>query len=65
AKELQLLGSHGMPAHDYAPMLSMIRAGALNPRALIQKTVSLDEAGAELAAMGDFRGVGVTVVDRF
>ncbi len=65
AKELQLLGSHGMPAHDYTPMLRMIRAGLLKPRALIQKTVSLDQAGAELAAMGEFRGVGVTVVDRF
>ncbi len=65
ARELEILGSHGMQAHAYEPLLRMILAGRLNPRALISKTVSLEQAPAELEAMGEFRGVGVTVIDRF
>ncbi len=65
AKELEILGSHGMQAHEYPALLDMMRAGKLSPKALIKKTVSLEEAPAELEAMGTFRGMGVTVIDRF
>ncbi len=65
AKELVILGSHGMQAHEYPGLLDMIQAGKLEPKALIKKTVSLEEAPAELQAMGAFRGTGVTVIDTF
>ncbi len=65
AKELVLLGSHGMPAHEYAPMLAMIAAGTLAPRRLVRRTVSLAEAEAELIGMAAFGTLGITVVDRF
>jgi alcohol dehydrogenase len=63
SKELEILGSHGMPAHSYPKMLEMIVSGALSPQKLIAKTVTLAEAGAELAAMGAFAQRGVTVID--
>ena len=65
AKELEIVGSHGMQAHRYEEMLRMILSGALKPARLIGKTVGLEGAGAELAAMGEFKGRGVTVIDRF
>lgn len=65
AKELEIVGSHGMQAHAYEPLLRMILARQLDPRALIKKTVTLAEAPAELYAQGDFRSVGVVVIDRF
>jgi len=65
AKELEVLGSHGMPAHAYGPMFEMMRAGKLQPSRLVRKTVTLVEAPAELAAMGEFQGVGVTVINQF
>jgi alcohol dehydrogenase len=65
AKELELLGSHGMQAHAYGPMLDMIKAGALSPQHLVNKTVALAQAPAELAAMGEFRNLGVTVINQF
>ena len=65
AKELEILGSHGMQAHRYPAMLGMIHAGTLEPRKLIGKTISLAEAPAELADMDSFKGTGVTVIDRF
>ena len=63
SKELEVYGSHGMPAHAYPEMLELIAAGVLEPKKLIAKTVSLEEAGAELAAMGQFAQRGVTVIE--
>lgn len=65
AKELEILGSHGMQAHAYGPLLEMVRAGALQPQRLVQQRISLEAAPEALAAMTDFRGVGITVIDRF
>jgi len=64
-KELEILGSHGMQAHAYGPMLEMIKTGTLNPQQLVSKTVSLEEAPAELAGMGTFKTLGVVVIDQF
>ncbi|HEY2847391.1 MAG TPA: zinc-dependent alcohol dehydrogenase family protein [Pyrinomonadaceae bacterium] len=63
SRELEILGSHGMQAHRYTEMLEMIRDGRLAPKRLIGKTVTLDQAPAELTNMDNFRGVGVTVID--
>jgi alcohol dehydrogenase len=65
AKELEILGSHGMQAHAYGPLLEMVRAGALQPQRLVQQRIGLEAAPEALAAMTDFRGVGITVIDRF
>ncbi len=65
AKELEILGSHGMPAHSFAPIFEMIRAGKLQPRRLVRKTVALEQAPVELEAMSQFNSLGVTVIDRF
>ncbi|MFI1437806.1 zinc-dependent alcohol dehydrogenase family protein [Streptomyces fructofermentans] len=61
--ELELLGSHGMPAHAYPPMLESVRAGVLRPDLLVTSTIPLDEAPDALAAMGGSPGAGVTVID--
>ncbi len=65
ARELQLYGSHGMQAFEYAPMIRMIESGRLRPDKLIGSTVSLDAACEILPRMNDFPGCGVTVIDRF
>ena len=65
AKELEIVGSHGMPAHRFADLLRMVTTGTLQPGRLVGKTVALEEAGAELEAMGRFSQTGVTVIDRF
>ncbi|CAL9521846.1 Alcohol dehydrogenase [Streptomyces sp. enrichment culture] len=63
ALELELLGSHGMAAHTYPPMLELVRTGALRPDLLVTSTLPLDAAPAALAAMGTAPGAGVTVVE--
>ncbi|MCA0294182.1 MAG: zinc-dependent alcohol dehydrogenase family protein [Actinobacteria bacterium] len=51
ARELAVLGSHGMAAADYPGLLAMIASGRLDPRALVGRTVPLAQAGAELMAL--------------
>ncbi len=63
--ELEIIGSHGMQAHCYDRMLRMISSGALEPQKLIGRTVTLEQSLTELAKMGEFGNVGVTVIDRF
>ena len=65
ARELEIIGSHGMQAHRYPEMLEMIRQGRLEPKRLIGKTVSLEDSIAELVNMNNFTGTGVTVIEGF
>ncbi len=65
AKELEILGSHGMQAHAYQPMLDMIIEGRLQPQLLINDTVSLATGAYAMTTMGDFALTGVTVIDEF
>ncbi len=51
ARELEVVGSHGMAAADYPGLLAMISAGRLTPGALVGRTVGLEQAGIELAAL--------------
>jgi len=65
AKELEVLGSHGMQAHQYPGMLDMILSGKLEPQRLIGGTVTLEESLSALTSMTDFALTGVYVIDRF
>lgn len=65
ARELEIVGSHGMPAHAYPEMLRLIEAGRLQPKKLVSRTISLSDAPLALQAMGAFETAGVTVIDRF
>jgi alcohol dehydrogenase len=65
AGELEILGSHGMPAHRYDFMLDMIVEGRLQPERLIGRTIPLSDLPGELVAMDRFQGAGMAVIDRF
>ncbi len=63
ARELQVLGSHGMAAHAYPELLGLITAGRLDPRRLVTRELPLDQAGRALAEVG--RSPGIAVVTSF
>jgi alcohol dehydrogenase len=63
--ELQLAGVHGMAVRHYPALLAQISAGRLEPGRLVGATVGLEQAGAELAAMGAFTRHGTTVITSF
>ena len=65
AKELEIIGSHGMQAHRYPAMLEMIRSGQLQPGKLVGHHVSLEEAAAALPTLDRDTQPGVTLITSF
>jgi D-arabinose 1-dehydrogenase-like Zn-dependent alcohol dehydrogenase len=59
AKELEILGSHGMAAHAYPQMLGLIASGRLRPELLVTQELTLDEAGPAFAELGTTAGIAV------
>ncbi len=65
AKELQIIGSHGMQAFEYQHMLRMIEDGKIQPQKLVGELVALSEACQRLPELNSFSRVGAVVIDRF
>jgi len=64
AHELVLVGSHGMPSHDYPGLLAMVTSGRLPADRLVTRRIPLDEAGPALVSMGEPGfPAGVTVIE--
>jgi len=51
ARELELLGVHGLPVREYPELLAFIEAGLVDPGRLVGRVIGLDEAPAALMAM--------------
>lgn len=62
AKELQLIGSHGMQAHQYPKMMEWISSGKMHPEKLLGRIITLEESCEALADLNSFRNTGVTVI---
>jgi alcohol dehydrogenase len=62
ARELALLGAHGMAATAYPEMLALVEAGRLRPGDLVTREIGLDEVPEALAAMGEGGVSGMTVI---
>ena len=65
ANELEILGSHGMQAHQYPAIFKLIKAGKLQPEKLIENTVDLATGIQLLTKMDEFNSRGITVINRF
>jgi alcohol dehydrogenase len=65
AWELDVLGSHGMAAADYGPLLDDVASGRLDLGDLLApgEPLGLAEAGEALAAMGSAPSRGIVLVD--
>jgi alcohol dehydrogenase len=63
ARELEILGSHGLAAADYAPLMALIAAGKIEPRRLVRRIIALSEAPDALVDLGQFNYAGITVID--
>jgi D-arabinose 1-dehydrogenase-like Zn-dependent alcohol dehydrogenase len=63
AWELDLLGSHGMAAADYPPLVALVESGELAPQRLVERTVGLGGVAAMLPAMDTSMLTGITMVD--
>src|SRR5690554_288215 len=63
AHELEILGSHGMAAHEYPEMLEAIASGRIDPQVLVGRTISLEAAPLALAEMDAHAHPGMTVIE--
>lgn len=64
ARELTVLGSHGMAASDYPELLRHVEAGRLEPQLLVTATVGLAGAASALVGMGGSgQPSGIRLVD--
>jgi D-arabinose 1-dehydrogenase-like Zn-dependent alcohol dehydrogenase len=63
ARELSVLGSHGMAAADYPRLLDLVRSGGVRPESLVARRIGLDEVPDALVSLaaGSAPG-GVTMV---
>jgi alcohol dehydrogenase len=61
-RELTMVGSHGMAAHAYPRMLTMIADGRLDPARLITRSIGLDAVPEALRTMDTAPHPGVTVI---
>lgn len=64
SRQISIMGTRGIAASRFPALLGMIAAGRLEPSRMIARRVALSEAGDALAAMNEYAGVGVTVIDR-
>ncbi len=62
ARELEIVGSHGMAAHSYPRMLRMVERGELTLSRLITRHIALDDAPEALATMVTAPRAGVTII---
>ena len=67
AGELRIVGTHGLQAHEYPEMLSLVASAGLDLDRLVGRRVGLDEVPDVLMEMDSVVAAreGVTVVDRF
>jgi alcohol dehydrogenase len=65
AKELEILGSHGMQAYKYPEMFKFISRTGINLGNMVTKTISLEEVPFHLPKMHQNNSPGITVINSF
>ena len=65
AKELEIIGSHGMQAHKYGEMFELILSKSIDLNRMITETISLDDLPVYLPQMNKFKSQGITVINSF
>ena len=64
-KEIEFIGSLGMPPTRYDEIFRMVQTGKLRPAEIVSETVALEDVSAKLAAMTDFGTTGIPVIEEF
>lgn len=65
AKEIELIGSHGMPLANYNTIFDLISNNKIDLSLLIDRTVKLEDVDKELLNMDTYRNSGMVIIDQF
>ncbi|WP_122088390.1 zinc-dependent alcohol dehydrogenase family protein [Halalkalicoccus subterraneus] len=62
-REIDFLGSRGMPPTRYDELLSFVASGAIDPAQLVTRTVALEAVPERIEAMDEFTTTGIEVCE--
>lgn len=65
AKEIEIIGSHGMPLADYAVIFDLISSRKIDLSLLIDRTVKLEDIYQEILNMDAYSNTGMVIIDQF
>lgn len=65
AKEIEIIGSHGMPIADYKIIFELIESKKIDPSLLIDRTVRLEDVHQELIKMDSYSNSGMVIINTF
>jgi alcohol dehydrogenase len=65
AKEIEIIGSHGMPLADYAIIFDLIASKKIDLSLLIDRTVKLEDIHQEMLRMDAYSNSGMVIIDQF
>jgi len=65
AKEIELIGSHGMPFADYDIIFDLISSKKIDLSLLIDRTVKLEHVHQEMLNMDAYSNSGMVIIDQF
>jgi len=65
AREIELIGSHGMPKADYDDIFDLMQLNKIDPSQLIDRTISLEDLPQEMFKMDSYSNAGMVIIDRF
>jgi alcohol dehydrogenase len=65
AKEIEIIGSHGMPIADYSTIFDLITSKKIDPSLLIDRTVKLEDVHQEMLKMDTYGNSGMVIIDQF
>jgi alcohol dehydrogenase len=65
AKEIELIGSHGMPLANYKTIFDLITNKKIDLSLLIDRKVKLEDVDQELLNMDTYSNSGMVIIDQF
>jgi len=65
AKEIEIIGSHGMPLADYTIIFDLIASKKIDLSLLIDRTVKLEHVHQEMLNMDAYSNAGMVIIDQF
>ena len=65
AKEIELIGSHGMPLADYDIIFELIASKKIDLSLLIDRTVNLEDVEQEIRNMDSYGNSGMVIINAF
>lgn len=64
-REIEFIGSLGMPPTRYDEIFSLVQSGKLQPSAVVSETIGLAGVSEMLAKMTEYQTVGIPVITSF